>query len=155
MVIGIILVSTTYAYALFDPGATHSFISSNFAEKHNFKFEPMESELCVDTSVGGVVVTDSVCKSCVVKIADRELLADLTLLEMWDFDIIFGMDWLAAYYAIVDCHRKKVIFQKLGEIEFCFMGSGAFTSPRVISALQARRMMKKGCKGYLATVRDT
>ena len=30
----------------------------------------MESELCVDTPVGGVVVTDSVYKSCVVKIAD-------------------------------------------------------------------------------------
>ena len=87
MVTCIIPVSTTYAYALFDPSATHSFISSNFAKKHNFKFELMEFELCMDTLVGGVVVTDSVCKSCVVKIADRELLADLTLLErhnLWD-----------------------------------------------------------------------
>ena len=65
------------------------------------------------------------------------------------------MDWLTAHYVIVDCHRKKVIFQVPGEIEFYFVGSGACTSPRVISALQARRMMKKGCKGYLATVRDT
>ena len=121
VVTGIIPVSTTYAYALFDPGATHSFISSNFAKKHNFKFKPMESELFVDTPVGGVVVTDSVCKSCIVKIVDTELLADLTLLEMRDFDIIFGMDWLATYYAIVDCHRKKVIFQVPGEIEFCYL----------------------------------
>ena len=155
VVTDIIPVSTIYAYALFDPGATHSFISSNFVKKHYFKFEPMESELCVDTPVGGVVVTDSVCKSCVVKIADRELLADLTLLEMRDFDIIFGMDWLAAHYAMVYCHRKKVIFQIPSEVEFCFVRSGAYTSPRVISALQARRMMKKRCKGYLATVRDT
>ena len=88
-------------------------------------------------------------------IADRELLADLTLLEMRDFDIILGIDWLATHYAMVDCHRKKVIFQEPSEIEFCFVGSGAYTSPRVISALQARRMMKKGCKGYLATVKDT
>ena len=65
------------------------------------------------------------------------------------------MDWLAAHYVIVDCHRKKVIFQVSGEIEFCFVGSGAYCTPRVISALQARRMMKKGCKGNLATVRDT
>ena len=105
MVTGIILVSTTYTYALLDPSATHSFISSNFAKKHNFKFKPMESELFVDTPVGGVVVTDSVCKSCIVKIVDTELLADLTLLEMRDFDIIFGMDWLAAHYAMVDCHQ--------------------------------------------------
>ena len=115
----------------------------------------MESKLCVDTPVGGVVITDSVCKSYVDKIADRELLANLTLLEMWDFDIIFGMDWLAAHYGIVHCHRKKVIFQVLGKIEFCFLGSGAYTSPQVILALQAKHMMKKGCKGYMATMRDT
>ena len=71
MVTGIIPVSTTYAYALFDPGATHSFISTNFAKKHNFKFEPMESKSCVDALVGGVVVIDSVYKSCIVKIADK------------------------------------------------------------------------------------
>ena len=87
MITSIILVSTTYAYVLFDPSATHSFIFTNFAKKHNFKFEPLESKLCVDTLVGGVVVTDSVCKSYVVEIANRELLADLTLLErhnLWD-----------------------------------------------------------------------
>ena len=84
----------------------------------------MESKLCVDTLVGDVVVTDSVCKSCVVKIADRELLADLTLLEMRDVDIILGMDWLATHYAMVDYHRKTIIFQVPGEIEFCFVGSG-------------------------------
>ena len=89
VVTGITPVSTTYAYALFDPGATHSFISTNFAKKHNFKFEPMESKSCVDTPVGGVVVIDSVYKSCIVKIVDKELIANLTLLEMWDFDIIF------------------------------------------------------------------
>ena len=115
----------------------------------------MKSELCVDTLVRGVVITNSVCKSCVVQVADRELLANLTLLEIRDFDIIFGMDWLATHYAIVDCHRKNVIFQVPGEIEFCFVGGGAYTSPRVISALQARHMLKKWCKGYLAIVRDT
>ena len=65
------------------------------------------------------------------------------------------MDWLAAHFAIVDCHRKKVIFQVPCEIEFCFMGSRAYTSLQVILALQVRCMMKKGCKGYPATVRDT
>ncbi|XP_075655243.1 uncharacterized protein LOC142625481 [Castanea sativa] len=103
----------------------------------------------------GVVVTDSVYKFCVVKIANRELLANLTLLEMQDFDLIFMMDWLAVHYVIVDCHKKKVIFQVPSEIEFCFVGSGAYTTPQVISALQARRMMKQGCKGYLITVRGT
>uniref|UniRef100_A0A2N9I1S3 RNA-directed DNA polymerase n=1 Tax=Fagus sylvatica TaxID=28930 RepID=A0A2N9I1S3_FAGSY len=88
-------------------------------------------------------------------ITDRELVADLTLLEMKDFDVILGMDWLAANYASVDCRSKKVKFQIPGEMEFSFVGSGASVTPCVISALQARRMLRKGCRGYLATVRDT
>uniref|UniRef100_A0A2N9FDG8 RNA-directed DNA polymerase n=1 Tax=Fagus sylvatica TaxID=28930 RepID=A0A2N9FDG8_FAGSY len=84
-------------------------------------------------------------------ITDRELVADLTLLEMKDFDVILGMDWLAANYASIDCRSKKVKFQILGEMEFSFVGSGASVTPCVISALQARRMLRKGCRGYLAT----
>uniref|UniRef100_A0A2N9J728 Reverse transcriptase domain-containing protein n=1 Tax=Fagus sylvatica TaxID=28930 RepID=A0A2N9J728_FAGSY len=50
---------------------------------------------------------------------------------MKDFDVILGMDWLAANYASVNCHSKKVKFQIL------------------------EQMLRKGCRGYLATVRDT
>uniref|UniRef100_A0A2N9IFH6 CCHC-type domain-containing protein n=1 Tax=Fagus sylvatica TaxID=28930 RepID=A0A2N9IFH6_FAGSY len=155
VIIGIIQVSSDYAYVLFDPGATHSFVSVIFAKKHNLEFVPLEIELCVDTSVRGVVIASDICKSCVTKIADRELVADLTLLEMKDFDVILGMDWLAANYASVDCCSKKLKFQILGEMEFSFVGSGASITPCVISALQARWMLRKGYRGYLAIVRDT
>uniref|UniRef100_A0A2N9EF72 Integrase catalytic domain-containing protein n=1 Tax=Fagus sylvatica TaxID=28930 RepID=A0A2N9EF72_FAGSY len=116
VITGIIQVSSAYAYVLFDPGATHSFVSVVFAKKHNLESLPLEIELCVDTPVGGV---------------------------------------LAANYASVDCRSKKVKFQIPGEMEFSFVGSGASVTPCVISALQARRMLRKGCRGYLATVRDT
>jgi hypothetical protein len=120
----IIQVSSAYAYVLFDPGATHSFVFVVFAKKHNLEFVPLEIELCVDTLVGGVVIASDICKSCVTKIAYRELVADITLLEMKDFDVILGMDWLAANYASVDCRSKKVKFQIPSEMEFSFVGSG-------------------------------
>uniref|UniRef100_A0A2N9HJN9 Retrotransposon gag domain-containing protein n=1 Tax=Fagus sylvatica TaxID=28930 RepID=A0A2N9HJN9_FAGSY len=155
VITSIIQVSSVYAYVLFDPGATHSFVFVVFAKKHNLESVPLEIELCVDTPVGGVVIASDICKSCVTKIANRELVTDLTLLEMKDFDVILGMDWLAANYASVDCCSKKVKFQILDEMEFSFVGSGASVTPRMISALQARRMLRRGCRGYLATVRDT
>ena len=36
----------------------------------------------------------------------RELLADLVLLDMIDFNVIMGMDWLSKHYATVDCREK-------------------------------------------------
>jgi hypothetical protein len=37
VITGIIQVSSTYAYVLFDPGATHSFVFIVFAKKHNLE----------------------------------------------------------------------------------------------------------------------
>ena len=41
----------------------------------------------------------------------RELLADLVLLDVIDFDVILGMDWLAQHYGSLDCREKVVIFR--------------------------------------------
>ena len=65
------------------------------------------------------------------------------------------MDWLAAYHASVDCFGKEVVFRPTGEPEFRFKGFRMHALPRVISALQAKRLLRKGYQGYLAHVVDT
>ncbi|XP_070031717.1 uncharacterized protein [Nicotiana tomentosiformis] len=42
-------------------------------------------------------------------------LANLNLLDMVDFDIIAGMDWLFSCHATVDSHAKTVKFSFIGE----------------------------------------
>ena len=64
------------------------------------------------------LVCNSMLKSCVIQIEDREMLADLILMDMYDYDIILGMDGLAAYHASVDCFGKEVVFQPPREHEF-------------------------------------
>ena len=88
---------------------------------------------------------NSVLKSCVIQIKDREMLVGLILMDMYDNDIILGMDWLAAYHASVDCFGKEVVFWPPGEPKFQFKGSRMHASPRVISALQAKHLLRKGC----------
>ena len=62
---------------------------------------------------------------------------------------------LAAYHASVDCFRKEVMFQPLGEPEFQFKGSRMHVLPRVLLALRAKHLLQKGYQGYLAYVMDT
>ena len=64
------------------------------------------------------LVCNSMLKSCVIQIEEREMLADLILMDMYVYDIILGMDGLAAYHASVDCFGKEVVFQPPGEHEF-------------------------------------
>ena len=34
--------------------------------------------------------------------------ADLKVLDMIDFDVILGRDWLSSYHTILNCHAKTI-----------------------------------------------
>ena len=55
-------------------------------------------------------------------IKGREFPVDLVLLDVMDFDVILGMDWLSQHYATVDGRRKEVIIRILNIEEFKFVG---------------------------------
>ena len=115
----------------------------------------MKTKLYVETSVGGILSIENVCKSCSIRIGERELPTDLVVLDMHDFDAILGMDRLATYHASVDCHGKRVNFQIPEELTFSFDGSSGTTPPHIISFVQARQMLRKGCRGYLISIKNT
>ena len=66
--------------------------------------------------------TSIVFLSCLVLVEGRELLAVLVF-GVLDFNMVVGMDWLAKYYAIVDCREKEVIFRIPDDEEFRFRGN--------------------------------
>ncbi|XP_073118548.1 uncharacterized protein [Henckelia pumila] len=52
--------------------------------------------------------SDLIIRGCSVQMQSHELLADLIILNMSDFDVIFGMDWLSRYEATIDCFLASV-----------------------------------------------
>ena len=55
----------------------------------------------------------------------------------------------------MNCFTKKIRFEKLGYSKFEFDGDRRVLSTCVISALEAKRLLIKGCESYLAHVVDT
>ena len=90
-----------------------------------------------------------------VVISEREFCADLVMLDMTDYDVILGMDFLSKYGAMIDCKAKTVGFKPPGEEMFTFFGDRRGSKKMFISAMQARRWIADGCTGYLANVIDT
>lgn len=45
---------------------------------------------------------------------------DLVPLNMVDFDLILGMNWLSRHHAHIDYHRKLVTFRLLGDHQWNF-----------------------------------
>ena len=81
--------------------------------------------------------------------------ADFILIDLKGLDVILGIDWLAANYASMDCFCKEVIFRRLGLPVVVFYGERRRAPSGLISAISARCLLQKGCKGYLAHVVDT
>ena len=110
VVIGTLRIHTLFARALIDPGSTHSFVSVSFTGLLGMPIDNMDFDLFVATPLGDSVVVNKIIKDCCVMIGYREMTVDLVLLELRDFDVILGMDWLVSYHASVDCFGKKVTF---------------------------------------------
>ena len=70
------------------------------------------------TPLSDKLKTYIVFPSCPVLVEGRELLTNLVLLDVIDFDVIVGMDWLAKHYATVDYREKEVIFRIPNDEEF-------------------------------------
>ncbi|XP_070002464.1 uncharacterized protein [Nicotiana sylvestris] len=88
--------------------------------------ESLGTPIYVSTPMGDSMVMDRIYWSCVVIFCGYETRVDLLLLDMIDFNVILGMDWLSLFHAIHDCHAKT-----------------------------ARHLVEKGCLAYLAYVWDT
>ena len=76
---------------------------------------------------------------------------DLIILDMYDYDIILGIDFLTKYNATIECQRRRVTFKPSDNDEFSFVGEDQWKQKMIISSMRARRMLLSGCQGVLAS----
>ena len=155
MVTGTLRVFYLDVYALLDPGATLSFVTPYIAVNFDVSPEILLEPFSVSTPVGDLVIARRVYRNCPVTVSQKVTSADLVELEMVDFDVILGMDWLHSCYALVDCRTKIVHLQFLDEPILEWKGSSLAPMGRFIPYLKARKMISKGYLYHLVRVKDS
>jgi hypothetical protein len=108
VVIGTISVDSFVAHALFDSGASYSFVLENFVSWAGLLVQRLGHPILV-SSANGSISSCSVCKGCSVILADEVFSANLVVISLGAFDVILGMDWLSQYRAIISCFWKTVL----------------------------------------------
>ncbi|XP_070057417.1 uncharacterized protein [Nicotiana tomentosiformis] len=146
---GIISIRSRDALVLFDRGSTYSYVSSLFAPYLDASRESLGSLVNVSTPVDDSVIVDRVYRSSFVTFCGYETRADTMLLDMIDFMVILGMDWLSSCYAVLNCHAKAITLAMLELPRLEWRGSSISISSRVISFLKARHMVENGYLAYL------
>jgi hypothetical protein len=139
-------------YVLFDSGATHSFIANKNVTKLSKETKRVEKEFIIGTPLGETVEANVVFEGVGININGCKLEEDLIPLELSDFDIILGMNWLGKNKARLDCFTKTVTFQGVKGETMVFKGERISNFTNIISGIVARKLLKKGCTAYLAYV---
>ena len=109
----------------------------------------------VPSPLGHSVNVNRVYKNCPIIIHDWEFSADLIALPFREFDLILRMDWLSNHRAITDCDKKTVVLRCFDQSEVIVHGVRYSLMSNVISAMQARQLLRKGCEAFLALVLDS
>ncbi|MCF8701934.1 hypothetical protein L3054_11165, partial [Corynebacterium sp. MC-10] len=155
VIIGIIPVCHRSASVLFDPGSTYSYVSSYFSSEFNLLCDRMPIPIHVSTLVGEPLVVDRVYRSCLVSLSGYDTWVDMIILDMVDFDVILGMDWLSPNHAILDCYAKIVTLAMPDVPKIEWKGDSGSYPSKVISYIHAQKLVDRGCLSYLAFIRDT
>nr|GFC29185.1 putative reverse transcriptase domain, aspartic peptidase domain protein [Tanacetum cinerariifolium] len=142
-------------FVLFDTGATYSMISSVFASCVTMTPTLLDHLLCISMPIKDSVRITHVYRDLPLQIDDKIHAINALPLDMCEFDIILGMNWLTEHHATIDCRSYRVIFGDIHAPEFIYHGSLPGKSMQIIYALQACTLLSHGCEGFLATIHDT
>jgi hypothetical protein len=139
VVIGMFSVNDLSAVVLFDSGASHSFISAAYVEKHNLHMALLRSQMTV-SSPGGDMPARQLCPKVNLKIRGVDFVANLIVLESKGIDIILGMDWLGKHKVTIDCAKKYVKLTTPGGKELEFIAEPVVTAKGIANRVKLNQL---------------
>ena len=108
VVMGFIPVNLAPTMVLFDPSASHSFISRECVEDHKITILPMRRPMVVK-SLGGEMKANCICPNVSLDVKRVNFEANLIALELMDIDGILGMGWLSACKGVIKYAQRSVL----------------------------------------------
>ena len=114
---------------LFDSGALHSFIATSCVRVLGLEVETLDEPLHVISPLGTKARIDRICRGCELEISGILLTVDLRVMDMSEFEVILGMDWLKAHRVVKDCDRMRVTAYTSDSTYVVFRGIGMMFHP--------------------------
>jgi len=139
---------------LIDPEESLSYISPIIVEKNKLAVKKFDKPWLVQLATGTKRKLMYYVENCKVFMNDLETQVKLNVLPLGSYDILIGMDWLEEHRVLLDYFGKSfTCLNDQGET-VTVKGIPRKTFVRQISALQMKRVAKKGCKIFVVHVVD-
>ena len=139
---GMFFLSRLWSRVLFDSDASHSFIAASVVIELGLEVETLEEPLYVSSPLWIRVRIGMICRGCELEISGTLLTVDLRIMDMSEFDVILGMDWLTTYRVVIDCERRRATAYTQDGTRVVFQGDKHDILPHIV--------YESRCQGQLA-----
>lgn len=128
-------------HALFDTGSTHSFIGPHVLCHVPISSTTFSYYLLVSMPRNEILVCSDMLLDCEIKVHDMNLLGDLVVLDIQDFDLILSMDWLFRHFTTMDCQSKIIYFELPQQPVIVYRGVKPMSTTLMISIMKTKRLI--------------
>ena len=154
VVTGMLKIFTLDVYVLLDTGATLSFVISLVAKRFDALPDILHEPFLVSTPAEETVVSKRAYQNCPISLPNRVCYVDLVELDMLDFYVILGMDWLHSCFESIDYTTRVVRLNFPNEPVVKWKRGNCIPRGCIISWLKACKMISKGCLYHRVSVQD-
>ena len=84
--------------------------------------EALEEPLYVSSPLGIKARIGMICRGCELEISGTLLTVDLRIMDMSEFNVILGMNWLTVYRVVINCERRRVTVYTQDSTRVVFQG---------------------------------
>ncbi|XP_071713176.1 uncharacterized protein [Rutidosis leptorrhynchoides] len=154
VVSGTFLVNNANAQVLFDSGANRSFVSTTFCNNLDRCVEKLNDIYTVEIADGNHVRVEDIINNCTITLGKTQFPITLVPIQLGEFDIVVGMDWLSENQAKIICDRKMIRIKAPNHENICIYGDKRDKELNLISMMKTRKYLTKGYEAYIAYVID-
>jgi hypothetical protein len=140
---------------LIDPSSNLSYIAPRAVDKCKLQPQKQTKPWLVQLATGTKRKIAEVIPACQLTLGEFPTRATLNILPLGSYNLLIGMDWLAAHKAKVECYHKTLECVSKEGRRITLQGIRKPVSVRQISALQMRKYCRKGCPLYAIQVLKT
>ena len=94
--------------------------------------ETLEEPLYVSSLLGIRARIRMIGRGCELEISGTLLTMDLRIMDMSEFDVILGMDWLIAYRIVIDCEHRRITAYTQDGTRMVFQGDKHDIFPQTV-----------------------
>ena len=154
VVTGMLKVFSMDVYSLLNLDSTLYFIAPLIAEKFEIFPHILNESFMVSTPMGESVVAKRLYRNCSIVFPNRVSHVELVELYMFEFDVIFGLYWLHACFAVIYYITMVVKFNFLNEPVLEWKKGNSIPRGRISSCFKDCKSISKGYVYHIVKVQN-